>query len=294
MQIVMLGHSNAGKTTYVSAMYEVMSAGVERFFVVAERREDHARLAAAARAIHAGRYPELSDHRQEYRLRLRHGDSQLIEFTWRDYRGGALLDRSSSRQAMEMQKDLEAADGIVIFIDAPELVSKTAARRKARSVVFNVMRALEHRSRTTPIVLAYTKWDLFTSEPQPELLIEPFESLIQAVSETTHLHLTVIDLACGRETYNVAVPVLWCLYFGIAAQAERIERKLTEHLDARDMAAARDTLGNRFSAWWSGGMPQWKLAVDHHSKAYAEWQRLEPLIAPAEHLRTGLEALPHY
>jgi MftR C-terminal domain len=41
MKIVMLGHSNAGKTTYMSLMYEAMQEGVGGFVVSADSQEDH-------------------------------------------------------------------------------------------------------------------------------------------------------------------------------------------------------------------------------------------------------------
>jgi hypothetical protein len=294
MKIVMLGHSNAGKTTYVSLMYQIMSGGVEGFFVSAERPEDHDRLLAAARLINHRRYPELSDHRHEYRLRLRHNASPLIAFTWRDYRGGALLDRSNSPQSAELRADLKAADGIVVFVDAPELAASVAARRKVRSLVFNVVGALERRERRTPIVLAFTKWDKFQAEPEPELLLEPFSSLITAIAQTPHFHGIVVEVACGPAPLNVALPVLWCLYFGIQSIAEQRSETVQRHLAERDAAAARDTVWNRFDKWWNGGVPEWQVALQHNSKAEAEWRRLEPLIAPAEHLGSRLDALPHF
>ena len=294
MKIVMLGHSNAGKTTYVSLMYELMAVGVDGFRVEARRPEDHARLAAAARAIRLGHYPDASDHRHEFQLRLRHGDSPLISFTWRDYRGGALLERSDSPQAAELQADLKAADGIVVFVDAPELASSTQARRKVRSLVFNIVQALENRRRTTPIVLAFTKWDLFKTEPPVELLLEPFRSLQQAIAEEMHIHGTAIELACGPQPMHIGVPVLWCLYFGIESQAEKLGAKVEGHVAARDAAAARNTMPNRVRAWWKGETPPLREAVEHHSRAQAEWRKLEPLIEPGQRLWSHLESLPHF
>jgi hypothetical protein len=57
----MLGHSDAGKTTYMSLMYEMMGRGVGGFVVSAENPDDHVRLSAAAKAIRTGRYPPVSD-----------------------------------------------------------------------------------------------------------------------------------------------------------------------------------------------------------------------------------------
>jgi signal recognition particle receptor subunit beta len=294
MKIVMLGHSNAGKTTYVSLMYETMSAGVEGFTVLAESAEDHRRLLAAAKAVRAGRYPDPSDQRHDYRLRLHHGDSPLISFTWRDYRGGALLDTSASPQAKEFRADLAAADGIVIFVDAPELASNTRARRKVRSLVFNLMTAIEDRPQTTPIVLAMTKCDLFSQEPVWEVLLEPFVPLLQAVADTRHIHATLVDLACGPQPINIPYPVLFCLFFGIRARAEVLSERLNGHFEARNRALTENTLPKRFEKWWNNQPAPLQVALAHQAKAYAEWQQLEPLLAPADHLLMRIKELPTF
>src|SRR5450755_2924544 len=279
----MLGHSDAGKTTYMSLMYEMMGRGVGGFVVSAENPDDHVRLSAAAKAIRTGRYPPVSDQRHEYRLHVRHGQSDLLTFGWRDYRGGALLDRSTAQKA-QVITDLREADGIVVFVDAPDLARNQRARSKTRSLVFHIVRALEGRSKPTPLVLAYTKCDLFDTDLETRLLDEPFQPLVDAVKDDGQVFGAKMYLACGPEPFNVPGPVLWCLFFGIASRAGEVEERLNVLAAARNRAKAGDTLSNRISAWWNGQESNRGLALRHQRQLEAEMQRLEPLLEPAERL----------
>ena len=66
----MLGHSGAGKTTYVSLMYAEMHKGVAGFRVRAGDDDHHRQLMADAKAIRAGTYPAATHRRARYDLAL--------------------------------------------------------------------------------------------------------------------------------------------------------------------------------------------------------------------------------
>ena len=57
MRIVMIGHSNVGKTTYMASMYGAMQVGVDGFTLRAARTDDHERFVALHRMTRAGRPP---------------------------------------------------------------------------------------------------------------------------------------------------------------------------------------------------------------------------------------------
>src|SRR3954470_10076158 len=98
MDILMLGKSNAGKTSYVSAMYDAMNGGVGGFTVRTERAADHQRLRRNAQQMRSGRFPEATSRRSVYPLQLWHDQDRVFDFVWRDYRGGALTEGSNSAQ----------------------------------------------------------------------------------------------------------------------------------------------------------------------------------------------------
>ena len=70
MKIVMLGHSGAGKTTYLSLMYTEMQDGIGGFQVRAKNSSQHRQLLADAQAIRSSQYPPATNHRASYNLAL--------------------------------------------------------------------------------------------------------------------------------------------------------------------------------------------------------------------------------
>ena len=80
----MLGKSDAGKTSYVSAMYAAMSNGVGDFAVRAERAADHQRLRRNAQQMQRGSYPDPTNRRSVYQLQLWHEQDRVFDFVWRE------------------------------------------------------------------------------------------------------------------------------------------------------------------------------------------------------------------
>jgi hypothetical protein len=118
MRIVMIGHSNVGKTTYMASMYGAMQVGVDGFTLRTARADDHERFVALHRMTRAGRYPAPTDQRAQYDFRLCLNGEAFFDFTWVDRRGGAILERSTSSEAAQLVQDLVECDGLLVFCDA--------------------------------------------------------------------------------------------------------------------------------------------------------------------------------
>ena len=298
MDIVMLGNSSAGKTTYVALMYAVMQEGIGGFAVRAEKPAHHRSLIRTAEAVLEGRYPDPSDRRSVFDLVLRHDDEDVFPFAWRDYRGGTLREKTTgSPQARQLHEDLKAAGGIVVFCDSQKLLEDPRASRDVRTLFSHVQRALDDRGdRVTPLVLALTKADLVDLEDDKvtDKLSEPFLPLIEAVQPKENVIGTVVPISCGPDPVNVAVPVLWTLRFAILGQALELQASVESQVAAARQAAGRDTLWDRFSSW-ANDEPSWNsISRTHWQQAAAEYARFEPLVQPAERLGELLEGMPGF
>ncbi|QYC45574.1 hypothetical protein Nocox_40155 [Nonomuraea coxensis DSM 45129] len=287
MNIVMLGHPNAGKTTYMSSMYKLMAAdGFYGFRVRAKSNADHYQLMSAADRIGRGEYPAPSDRHSDYELTFRHGASELLDFLWRDYRGGALLDRSTSEDTRRLLDDLEAADAIVLFIDFVDLQRGRAAREKVRRLTTLLFQALSGRDRLTPIVVVLTKADL--ADPDRDDGIEVLYPLLEAVSDNRLVVCLPIGVACGPRPQNVEVPVLFCLCFGLMSQVYFLGALMQQSAATGDRYSRGDTWWNRVRSGWNGELSNRELASLAYQKAYVEQQALLTLLGPAQALESFL------
>lgn len=298
MKIMMLGHSGAGKTTYLSLMYAEMQEGIAGFRVQANDDEQHKQLLRDAREIRASRYPPATRQRESYDLTLSYNGSQVLPFTWRDHRGGAASGRSADgADVAQLTADLKEADGIVIFIDGAAVSRDNAASRMAARLSSHVLRAMHERVEVlTPLVIAVTKSDLIDldDEKVTGAIFAPFEELARAVNGTRHIVGTIISVSCGPSPLNVVVPVLWSLRFGVTGMAMRLDVEIEASASAMTSAAANDTLGDRIASWWQGKPSQASIAESHRQAGLRALRRLEVLIPPAEGLESLLEDIKYF
>jgi hypothetical protein len=290
VDVVMLGHSDVGKTTYISSMYQAMQAGARGFTLRAAQDSDHRRLMSQASEILHGRFPPGSDRAAEYPMMLRHSGNDIFPVTWHDHRGGALTERSSSQQTASLLHRLETADGFLMFGDAPRLLESDnrSAVRSIQDLVTHVLRVIPGRwGRTMPLVIVITKIDLVgLADRDLGRIVAPFEALMDAVQGVADVHLAVAPVACGPMPRGVLRPVLWTLCFGLIAQSRKLADSVGMHLSAARAAAQQDTVWSR----WKGaiGVDPWltprSIVHERQDRALHEWSYVMPLIGHAVQL----------
>ncbi len=294
MDIVMLGHSRAGKTSFMTAMYESVTHGVGGFSVRAERPEDHRVLLRNAKRLRNGQYPLMGDRRTVYRLNLLYDHAPVLAFSWRDYRGGALTENSGSPQAAELRADVAAATGLVLVVDSTELTGGPRAVARIRPLVATALRSASERSDTLALVIALTKWDLVHPGQARSAANRMLGDLISAVRASPHVHGALVPVACGRTPVNVVQPALWCLYVGLAVRAWSLQRSVEELQNTALFARSRDTWWDRVKAVVTGE-PAWnQIAASALRSAQAEAELLRPLIVPGQRLETLLDPVEKF
>jgi hypothetical protein len=289
MRIVMLGHSNAGKTTYMAAMYQLMngSNGYEGFRIVADDSARHAELLNNAKAIANDRYPPPTSRHAEYDFTLSFQGRTVSAFTWNDYRGGALMERSSSPDTGRLLKEISAADAVVVFADAYELATTPASHQDAYELTDLMQRAIAD-GHAKPLVLAFTKADLIRTTEQWAVAIEPFEQVMRAMDTSTRVKGTAVTIACGAQPKAVQVPVLWCLSNGLTNRVQALRADVAYHQKQANYHASRDTLGNRVKSWWNNEDSEHKKQLSNLASAQRKLTELEPLARPADRLARAL------
>lgn len=288
----MLGISNAGKTSYVAAMYGELSRSRGPFSVMAQRPADHQWLSRNATRLLAGNYPAPSDRRATYALTLHYDGSPMLDFIWRDYRGGALTELSDeSTQASQLRTDLASADGVVILIDSTELVDRARARARLRPVIAAAVRVLTELDKVTPVVIALTKWDLVAGRERDveAVAAEVLGDFVAAVHASDAVYGCLLEVACGRQSINVALPVLWCIHVGVTAHFGQVVRE-AELSDRRALAAYQQKgMLRDFGKWLNGTPTSSQEQLFHRVEAAKLRAYLAPFVEPAERLGTYFE-----
>lgn len=220
MRILMIGHSNVGKTTYMASMYGAMQVGVDGFTLRAARTDDHERFVALHFMTRRGRYPAPTDQRAQYDFQLCHDGKAFFDFTWVDRRGGAILDRSTSSEAAQLVKDLVECDGLLVFCDAHAAVREDEDANEMERISQLVGRAMADRSKPMPLAMVLTKSDLVGLADDRALA--PLRPLAEAAARNSKIQRGTVRVACGPAERNVAAPVLFALRHGIRNRAAEL------------------------------------------------------------------------
>ena len=293
MKIMMLGHTNVGKTTYMASMYGTLQSPINGFSLRTTNSTHHHELQVMHQNIRAGRYPLPSQQRQKYDFSLLYNGQAFFPFEWIDYRGGALLERSSSAAAAALVEDLSSADGIVLFCDADPQEHRNVPRQVNRMMQF-VGQSLENREKSAIIAIVFTKCDL--ADGVEDRIFEPTRNLVETISKSDSVIGTLIAVACGQEPVNVDFPVLFVLCFGVIIEARILALQIEAYKEREQAFRQRGNtlggmLGDLINSW--NGKPTWgQLANQAHQAALERWQRIEKLIEPSEQLLEYLKELP--
>jgi GTPase SAR1 family protein len=286
MKVVMVGHENVGKTTYMTSMYrEMATRGLYNFWVRAKTDGDHRKLLRLADAVARSRFPPPSERRSAYDLTLRYGSSALLEFTWSDYRGGALRD-ADGIQATELIQDSQSADAVLLFLESGSLVQqRMVGKARIRDLTNLAFRVIQGRQTLIPIVVVVTKSDMHELD---ESAIEPLQPFFDAVRVDQRVRAIIAPVVCGPNPQNILLPVIFTLFFGLVTRADILEARIGQLGELLDQAPS-DSLGNKVAAWWNGQPQPAEIRNGLLTQAYAEYQALEQMRGPAEMLGQLLE-----
>jgi hypothetical protein len=294
MRITMLGHSGVGKTTYMAAMYDQLQQPINGFSLKADDNDDHRRLKALAKDLMRGIYPKPSDQRAEYDFALHFEGEHVWPFVWVDYRGGALTERSTSQQKMELLSDLKRADGVMLFYDAPALVKGRVRSSEIGTMMTLTVQALQNSSQVKPVVILMTKADLLDDLNSD--IIKPLEGLMEAIAANQKVLATLIPVACGQERINVELPVLFALRMGIMIRVTELHQTIQRiRAEGQFWIDRGNTLGGFFGDLFNtvvGEKTTGDRAREIYRKAVIEAEKHDKLVDPANALNQYLDGLP--
>ncbi|MFF2662707.1 hypothetical protein ACFVUH_35775 [Kitasatospora sp. NPDC058032] len=231
LRVVALGHSSAGKSSYLAAMFTHLATDRKGFRLVTADRRTADELTITGRQLRKGVYPPPSSRRTELAAGLRYGRSEIMGFEWTDYRGGALTSSAADDpETAQLLERLTHADAVVVFADAHRLATDPDSHDEVRRTVVLLHRAVDGQRTPLPVVLAYTKADLVRDPADWARARAAMGPLEELVAEGGRVRGTAVAVSCGPSPRGVAVPVLWCLSTLLSHQ----ERQVAGHLETAE------------------------------------------------------------
>jgi len=239
MDIVMLGHSSAGKTTFMAALYFRMSNGVYEYkmrfnkwanywykrytlnnnnYTIAESEQEEKELEQISVNVSKGIYPPATAIRQEYVFKMRYKDYNEIKFNWFDYRGGALMERTSQSADTEtLLARIKKSDALIVFLDGPKLEENLSKNeREFRRLIYLIKTAISNvsveKDTYYPISFVITKEDICRDVLNSEGFNYFWDNILRDIADSRNVAGLITWATVNRDhIYNVH----WPLFFSI-------------------------------------------------------------------------------
>lgn len=231
MNILMVGHSRSGKTSFMAGMYKYLGDSKEGYGIKAKNSSQKKNLERMAAGLAKNRYPEGTDVQQIYEFALTANDEEIIPFNWMDYRGGILLSDDPDEGDMdEFLNAMKLADALVVFLDGQKLADKSGRWLMEYDILLSCIENsldVDHKS-WLPISFVITKCDLVPVGAQFYGL-ERFYALFTQMQTSRKVGGMLIHSVINSESYFTPFLVLaYCIYGGAPIYIEKREEAKQE------------------------------------------------------------------
>lgn len=233
MNILMIGHSRSGKTSYMAGLYRLYGDDPKGFGLWMSDTTKREKLTKLGINVEKGIYPEGTDIAEEYKFWLQYDNSLLIPFNWYDYRGGALLESSkTSKDAEDLVKRISNADALIVFLDGEKITRMTddELEDEYEVLMWAIQKAISNKSSDDnyyPVSFVITKGDLYDN--YSDLIDSPgidfFFPLLKniAKSKNSVCMIGVVEVSPDGIS-NVSAPLFFSLNYGLH---HYVEERLT-------------------------------------------------------------------
>lgn len=293
MRIVTLGHTGVGKTTYMASLYGELQQSFDGFTLGTDS-SDHTNLLNISRAIRRGTYPPATAHRNQYEFSLKFDGTEVLQFNWSDYSGGAIVRTSEDQQAKLLLKDLEKADGLMLMCDSQALHRGHFRQIGLRRMTAIAGRALRDLSKPISLAVVLTKADLVYHFNQQ--MLSHFRGLIGVIEASNKVSGALIPVACGRQVMNVRMPLFFALQATVNYKANTLEREMESHLEeARILDRSNqglDWVADQLSSWWNNKPTKDERARAEKRKARSKKKEFKKIKPSLERINEQVQQLP--
>jgi hypothetical protein len=270
INLMMVGSRGTGKTTYMLAMYAVMSGSVKGFSFSAQDMDDDLELAGMwDHFLETGEWPSPTDTSRSWAFDFNHALKRVKGFNWFDYRGGLLHEQKKDNptERGEFLDKLKQSDCVILCVAGDQLakyVDDGSRPQGVRELGILMTQFYKERHSTIPVAVAITKADQC---PGDKLMHG-----IQALRTDLLSHLFVPDagwlvmfcpvsmgrnLPAGKNPQclgliapeNVHLPVTFALYFQLEAELRETEERLAGL--AGEQAELQSRVADLDSGFWS-------------------------------------------
>lgn len=282
MKILMVGNKESGKTTYMACSFGLFEGGVKNFFV--ETDDDSKKwFQRLFSSIKQGDYPDPTDKRQNYNLKLYHKTQKILDFEWVDYNGGIITETN----VKDFKKDIDSSDGIMIFLEAQALWKNRPSVHKLRRIISLIQEHLENYDKPLlSVIIVLTKYDNIPVGVSFEEVTKDLKGFMTAAEDNNKIYARIVPISCtAKGLFNVELPLLDVLDSGLAIDY-LTNRTVAQYCAERAVESANN--GNPFNkikCFFTGEPTHEEIAEAYIKLAQERIALVKSIETPIENLR---------
>ena len=285
IQITMLGVSGSGKTSFMTAMYGMMSTGdcLQGFLLSSENVSQHQRLAKNWEELlddDSREWPEsTAGETATYDFNLTHGTKPVIGFDWLDYRGGAIKDPNvNAPDLVQLQERLSSSSSIFICVSGERLATAVKPADFTKTGVSNINNLLVNTFNNVKVnnppalVIVITKYDKCSHRSKAEITAEIKKLFQPWFAENSSWLVLVCPVTLGSslsrdeksgeiDPKGIHLPIIFSLVADLARQNRDFYDEKLCHV------GQLDRLQNGLVSRWLKGR---QISTEAHQVAYLE------------------------
>ena len=224
MKILMIGHSGAGKTSFMAGMYKYLGEKKTGYGIQCVDEKQKKQLNRLVERLNQGIYPAGTDIQSIYQFNFTMRGKFIMPFDWVDYRGGALSASSENDPELNnLVKQINACDALIIFLDGAKLTKYTLETECEYNIISSCVEKALDKSRKTwlPVSFVITKDD--TISPNAKLVgLEYFSTFLEIASNSKIVHAMVCKSAVTKDKCtSTLLPLLFSIYGGTPGYIEK-------------------------------------------------------------------------
>lgn len=254
MNILMVGHSGAGKTSFMAGMYKYLGDCKDGYGIRSANSDQKQQLMRMSRNLDKGVYPSGTDIQQVYNFWLTCNGEDVSPFNWMDYRGGILLSDDPDEEDMnKFMGAIKNADALVVFLDGQKLSQKTDRWSLEYDILISCIENsldVEH-SAVFPICFVITKCDLVPNGATFSTFygLHSFSTLFKQIDDSKTVGGMLLRCAINKDSYVYPFLVLsYCLYYGTPIYKSRLLEKRNEAIRRANYHRPESLIGKFFGA----------------------------------------------
>lgn len=268
-KITMLGVSNSGKTCFIYAMYDFMQKVQNGFtFITNDPDVDMDLNEGWEEIAFDGVWPNGTQQTSFYDFTVLFKSRPIMEFSWCDYRGGAITERSTQMDVDELHKRIFDSECLIVCIGADSIKGILSGdNRKGRELVrLNnlISRFAATKQRRIPIIFTLTKADLYTAQDQKQLLSVIKEYFSALYEPGAGWIFAVVPVTLGKfeessngdnsirgvvAPKNIHIPVMFFLHSILKERIRNIQDKL-RGISSDKNKYRQEIRHNQGRTWW--------------------------------------------